>query len=73
MNNQNSLTMLVLRLWMWLVPIVMLLAAVGFAVYAAADGRWVLFILMCLMGVLAIGLLFAHYWVLYRFGKDASP
>jgi Na+-driven multidrug efflux pump len=72
MNNQNSLGMTFLRAWMWFVPITMLLVAVGLAVYAAVDGQWPLFGIMCFMAVFALCLLVLHYWILYRFGKDAS-
>ena len=73
MSSQNSLGMMFLRIWMWLVPLGMLAAAVGFGAYAAVDGRWPLFGVMVVMAVFAIVLLVLHYWVLYRFGKDASP
>ena len=38
--GDNSLTMLLLRVWLWSVPIAMLGAAVVFGGIAAADGRW---------------------------------
>jgi hypothetical protein len=71
-RQDNSLTMLLLRVWMWLVPVGMLAAAVVFGGIAAADGRWGLFAVMFVIGVFAIVLLFVHYWVLYRFGKGAG-
>ncbi len=70
--GSNSLSMTILRIWMWLVPIVMLLAAVVFGAIAVNDGRWGLVALMAVIGVTAIGLLYFHYWVLYRFGKNAG-
>lgn len=65
----NSLTMLFLRVWLWAVPIVMLVAAVIFGGIAAADGRWPLFGVMLVLGLVACGLMVLHYWLLYRFGK----
>lgn len=70
--DDNSLGMTVLRAWLWLVPIGMLLASIGFGAWAAVDGKWGLFGMMCVMAVFALVLLFLHYWILYRFGKDAS-
>ena len=68
--NDNSLGMLVLRAWLWLVPLVMLVAAAGFGAYAALDGRWGLFGVMLVMALFAIGLLVLHYWIVFRFGKE---
>ncbi len=68
----NSLSMIILRAWMWLVPFAMLLAAVVFGAIAVADGKWGLLAVMVVIGVTAIGLMFFHYWVMYRFGKDAK-
>ena len=68
----NSLSMIILRVWMWLVPFVMLLAAVVFGAIAVNDGKWGVLALMIVIGVTAIGLLYLHYWVMYRFGKDAG-
>lgn len=68
----NGLTMLILRAWMWLVPIGMLVAACVFGGIAAADGRWGLVVLMTFIGVVALGLMLLHYWLLYRFGKGAA-
>ncbi len=65
----TSISMLVLRIWMWLVPFVMLLGAVIFGAIAVADGKWGLVALMIVIGVTAIGLMYFHYWVMYRFGK----
>ena len=70
--DDNSLTMLLLRVWMWAVPIAMLAAAVIFGGIAAADGRWALAGAMFGLGLLAIGLMAVHYWLLYRFGKGAT-
>jgi hypothetical protein len=50
----------------------MLLTAIFFAAIAVADGRWGLFIVMIFMGLIAIGLLVFHWWVLYRFGAPAG-
>lgn len=67
----HSLTAFILRVWLWATPIGMLAAAVGFGAYAASDGRWVLFGVMLVMALIAVGLLLFHYWLLYRFGKGA--
>lgn len=72
MNSQNSLTVMFLRIWMWLVPLGMLVVSGGFAVWAAVDGKWGLFAVMVVMGVFALVLLVLHYWLLYRFGKDSA-
>jgi membrane protein YdbS with pleckstrin-like domain len=72
MIGGNSLSMTILRIWMWLVPFVMLVAAVVFGAIAVSDGKWGLVAVMVVMGVTAIGLMFFHYWVMYRFGKDAG-
>jgi membrane protein YdbS with pleckstrin-like domain len=68
----NSLSMVILRVWMWLVPVVMLLGAVIFGAIAAAGGNWALVAVMIVIGATAVGLLYLHYWVMYRFGKDAG-
>jgi hypothetical protein len=68
----NTLSMRILRVWMWLVPFTMILAAVLFGVVAVSDGKWGLFVVMFFMGALGAGLLVVHYWLLYRFGKDAG-
>ncbi len=70
--GDNSLTMLLLRVWMWAVPIVMLAAAVIFGGIAAVDGRWALAGAMFGIGVIAVGLMAIHYWLLYRFGKGPT-
>ena len=67
--GRNSLSMIILRVWMWLVPVVMLLAAVVFGAIAVSDGKWGLLVVMIVIGVTAIGLMYLHYWVMYRFGK----
>ncbi|HUF54663.1 MAG TPA: hypothetical protein VMR52_12960 [Dehalococcoidia bacterium] len=72
MQNDNSLTAVLLRAYLWLVPIGMLLAAIAFGAVAAVDGRWGLFGVMVVIGVVGVGLGVAHWWVLYRFGKGAS-
>jgi membrane protein YdbS with pleckstrin-like domain len=68
----NSISMLVLRVWMWIVPVVMLLGAVVFGAIAAADGNWALVAVMFVIGVTAVGLMYLHYWVMYRFGKGTG-
>lgn len=57
---------------MWFVPIAMLMAAVAFGAFAAADGRWALFGIMVMFGLFGCGLLVLHWWVLYRFGKGQT-
>jgi hypothetical protein len=69
---EGGIGMVVLRAWMWLVPIVMLAAAVLFGGIAVADGSWALFVAMLLIGLFAAGLLVLHWWLLYRFGKGAA-
>jgi len=68
--SDNSLTMLLLRVWLWVVPIAMFGAAVVFGGIAAADGSWGLTGAMFVLGLIAIGLMVMHYWLLYRFGKE---
>jgi hypothetical protein len=57
---------------MWAMPVVMFIVAAVFAGVAIADERWGLFIVMLLMGCVAISLLVFHWWVLYRFGTRAG-
>lgn len=61
--------MLALRLWLWLVPITMLVAAVAFSLVAALDGRWALLGVMVLIGLFAVGLMVLHLWAMYGFGR----
>ena len=68
--GDNGLTMLFLRIWLWAVPIAMLAVAVIFGGIAAADGRWALTGVMFVLGLVAVGLMVMHYWLLYRFGKE---
>jgi hypothetical protein len=68
-EQQQGPAMFFLRAWMWLVPILMFVAAVVFGVVAALDGLWGLFGFMVFVGVTAIGMLFFHWWILYRFGQ----
>jgi hypothetical protein len=68
--GSNSLSMIILRVWMWLVPFVMLLAAFVFGAIAVNDGKWGLLVVMIVIGLTAIGLMYLHYWVMYRFGKQ---
>ena len=65
----NSISMLVLRVWMWIVPVVMLLGALVFGAIAVNDGNWALAVVMIVIGATAVGLMYLHYWVMYRFGK----
>ena len=55
-DPQQSFGMFVLRLWMWAVPVLMLVAALLFGAIAAADGRWGLLVVMIVMGLMAVGL-----------------
>ena len=64
--------MLFLRVWMWAVPVLMFGAAVVLGAIAVADGSWGLLGVMVVLGLVAVGLAVAHYWLLYRFGKDAA-
>lgn len=66
----NTLSMRILRVWMWLVPFAMILAAVVFGVLAASDGNWGLVAVMFVLGLAGLGLLVLHYWVMFRFGKS---
>ncbi len=70
-DNSGGMTMTILRVWLWVVPIGLLVAAVVFAVIAALDERWALLVVMVLMGFLALGLLAFHWWVMYRFGQGS--
>jgi len=70
--HDNSLGMVLLRAWLWLVPISLLIAAAGFGLYAAIEGQWALFGFMVVIEFVAIMLLFFHWWILYRFGKAPS-
>jgi hypothetical protein len=71
-GQPDSFGMLILRIWIWAVPIVMLVAAAIFAAIAVADGRWGLFVVMLFMGAVAVSLLVFHWWVVYRFGNRAG-
>lgn len=66
------MTATLLRVWLWLMPIAMLITAIVFGAIAAADGRWALLAAMVIAGLFACGLLILHYWLLYRFGRDGS-
>jgi hypothetical protein len=67
----KTLSMRILRVWMWLVPAAMLFAAVLFGALAADDGKWGLVAVMAIIGLLGLGMLVFHYWLMFRFGKDA--
>jgi hypothetical protein len=71
--NDNSLGMVILRAWLWIVPIGMILAAMVFGLYAFVQGEWALFGVMVALELVAISLLIFHWWVLYRFGKQVQP
>lgn len=60
--------MFVLRLWMWAVPVLIVVAAAAFGVVAAIDGRWGLVALMLVMGLVGAGLFTLHWWVMRRMG-----
>lgn len=66
---KSDMMMLALRLWLWLVPIMMLLAAAAFSLVAALDGRWALLGVMVLIGLFALGLMVLHLWAMYGFGR----
>ncbi len=68
-----GLASVLLRAWMWLVPVAILLTSAIFATVAALDGRWGLLAIMVLVGVFfGLGLLVVHWWVMYRFGSAAG-
>lgn len=67
--HDNTIGMVLLRAWLWLVPIGMLITATVFGAWAAIDGRWALFGFMVVIEFVAIMLLIFHWWILYRFGK----
>jgi hypothetical protein len=68
----ESFGLFVLRLWMWVVPIVMFVAAAIFGTIAVVDGRWGLFVVMLFMACIAVSLFVFHWWVLYRFGRSSG-
>ena len=63
----DSVTMRLMRVWLWGVPVLMLAGAVTFGAIAAADERWGLLAVMVVMGVLAVGLFAFHWWLVHRF------
>jgi hypothetical protein len=65
------MSMTLLRIWLWIVPIAMLAVSVVFGVIAALEESWGLLVVMVLMGLFAFGLLMLHWWAMYRFGKQA--
>ena len=68
----GGFTMQVLRVWLWVVPIVMLVTAAVLGVIAGLDGRWGLAAAMFLLGAFAVGLMVLHLWALYGFGRNAG-
>lgn len=68
----DGLTLFLLRAWLWLVPTGMLASATVFSVVAALSERWALMAVMILIGLLAIGLLIFHFWLVYRFGSEGG-
>lgn len=71
-RQQKGFTVFALRAWLWLAPVVMLVAAGVFSVVAAVDGRWGLMAVMIVMGVFGLGLLVFHFWLMYRFGESSG-
>lgn len=65
--------MTLLKLWLWVVPVGMLVAAAVFGTVAALDESWALLVVMVLMAFFAIGLLLLHWWAMYRFGSNQEP
>jgi hypothetical protein len=70
-KQPESLSMTFLRVWLWIVPVGMLIVSTVFAVVAVLDESWGLLAVMVLMAVFALGLLMLHWWAMYRFGKQA--
>lgn len=68
----NGLTATLLRAWMWAVPILMIATGIIFAGIAAASESWALVAMMVMVAGFGCVLLVLHWWVLYRFGKDAQ-
>ncbi len=71
-EEQQGLAVFFLRAWMWFVPIAMLVVAVIFGLVAALDGQWALLAVMIFVAGIAIGMLFLHWWILYRFGQPGG-
>jgi hypothetical protein len=44
--------------------------AVFFSVVAVLDEMWGLFAFMIFVGIIAVGMLFLHWWIMYRFGAQ---
>jgi len=72
MAGQKSGVGFALQAWMWFVPLAMLAASVVFAVVAAVNESWGFLAIMLVTGVLAVGMLLFHWWLLYRFGVTAE-
>lgn len=68
----ESMSMTLLRIWLWIVPIGLLAGAVVFGVIAALEGSWALFGVMIVIGLFALGLMMLHWWAMYRFGRDGG-
>jgi len=64
--------MFFLRAWMWIAPVAMLVVSGVFAVLSALDGNWGLMAVMVVIGVVAVGMLVLHWWLLYRFGRQTE-
>ncbi len=71
-RGPEPMAMRIMRLWLWLVPIAIVAAAVGFSALAALDGRWGLLAVMIVMGLFGLGLMVLHWWLLYRFGAGTG-
>lgn len=67
-QEPESMSMTLLKLWLWVVPVGMLVAAAVFGTVAALDESWALLVVMVLVAFFAIGLLLLHWWAMYRFG-----
>ena len=65
-KQPESMSMTFLRIWLWVVPIAMLAVSGVFGVIAALDGSWGLLAVMVIMGLFAIGLLFAASLSLFQ-------
>jgi membrane protein YdbS with pleckstrin-like domain len=64
-TQPDSPSMRLLRLWLWLAPLVMLALAVLFGVVAVREGEWGLLAAMVVLALVAVGL-FVVQWRLLR-------